>query len=140
MYDKSVLLEILFLDECRTLNEDGKAYPPSAPAYTHCANKIRERGFNITPKYIYVIVRENRNRYKDKLQQHFGITLHENINESDETSYSDTVVNTSASSVMLNKKKFDIIVSAEKWRIIKPIRKYITNAYIGFYNPVGRTL
>lgn len=96
--------------------------------------------FNITPKYIYVIVRENRNRYKDKLQQHFGITLHENINESDETSYSDTVVNTSASSVMLNKKKFDIIVSAEKWRIIKPIRKYITNAYIGFYNPVGRTL
>lgn len=76
MYDKSVLLEILLQDECRTLNDDGKPYSPSAFVYTFCANKMRERDFNITSKHIYVIVCENRNGYKDKLH-HFGIVSHE---------------------------------------------------------------
>lgn len=77
MYDKSILLEILLQDECRTLNDDGKPYPPFALVYTLCANKMRERGFNITPKHIHVIVRESRNGYKDKLRHHFGIISHE---------------------------------------------------------------
>jgi len=34
MYDKSILLEILLQDKCRTLNDDGKPYPPFALVYT----------------------------------------------------------------------------------------------------------
>jgi len=63
---------------------------------------MRERGSNITPKHIYVIVHENRNGYKDQLQQHFGVTFYDrSINEINNSSYSeDTVMHTSASSVV----------------------------------------
>lgn len=123
MYDKFILFEILLQDECRTLNNDGKPYPPSALVYTLCANKMRERSLNITPKHIYVIIRKNRNGYKDKLQYHFGIRSHDmDINEVNKTSYSDdTVMNTSASSVILEKNDFNIVIAAAKWQMIKPI-------------------
>lgn len=130
MYDKSILLEILLQDECRTLNDDGKPYPSSALVYTLCANKMRERGFNIIPKHIYVIVNENRNGYKDKLQHHFGIISHEtDINEVNKTFYSEnntTITNTSISSVILD-KNFNLVISAEKWQKIKPVRKIYNN-------------
>jgi len=52
VYNKSILLKILLQDEYHILNDDAKPYLLSALAYTLCANKIHERGFNITP-YIY---------------------------------------------------------------------------------------
>lgn len=100
---------------------------------------MREGGSNITSKHIYIIIRENRNGYKDKLQHHFGVTSHNK--SGNDTSYSeDTVMHTSTSSVTLDKKTFGIIISAEKWQIIKPKKRYIKTAYIGLYNLVGQTL
>lgn len=126
MYDKSILLEILLQDECRTLNDDGKPYPPSALVYTTISHKMRKRGFNITPKHIYVIVRENRNGYKNQLQHHLGITSHDkSVNEVNDSSYSeDTVMHIS---VTLDKKEFNIVISAEKWQMMKPRKKIYNN-------------
>jgi len=59
--NKSVLLEILLQDKCRTLDNNGKSCPPSALVYTTVSNMMRERGSNITAKHIYVIIRENCN-------------------------------------------------------------------------------
>jgi len=84
MYDKSVLLEILLQDDYRTLDSDGKPYPPSASVYTIISQKMHERNCNITAKHIYVIVNENRNGYKNLLLQHYNINtdcqIEKNIN------------------------------------------------------------
>lgn len=73
MYDKSILSEILLQDGYRTLNNDGEPYLPSAPVYITISQEIQKRGSNISPKHVYVILRENRNGYRDLLQQNFNI-------------------------------------------------------------------
>lgn len=116
MYDKSVLLEILLQDKCRTLNDDGKSYPPSALVYITISHKMREHDYKYhTKAYLCNRTRKNCNGYKYQLQHHFGITSH-NTSVND-TSYSeDTVMHTSASSVTIDKKKFNIIISAKNGR------------------------
>jgi hypothetical protein len=123
MYDKSILLEILLEDECRTFDNNGKQYPPSALVYATISCKMRERGCNITAKHIYTILRHNRNGYKNRLLDHFGIVPNDQENPNSTINSEGSVINTFASSIILQRKEVNIVVSAEKWQTIKPIKK-----------------
>lgn len=128
MYDKSVLLEILLLDDCRTLDNDGKPYPPSKPVYTTISQKMQERNCHITPKHVYVIVRENRNGYRNLLLQHYNINSDYQIEKSVDTSISRDNIDTSTSSnISTYSKKFNLVISADKWQIMRPIKKIYNN-------------
>lgn len=67
MYDKTLLLEILLREDCRTIDNNGKPYAPSTPVYDTVSHEMRARGNSITAKHVYVIMRENRNGYRDLL-------------------------------------------------------------------------
>jgi len=131
MYDKTILLEILLDDTCRTVDNNGKPYPPTAPVYVTVSQKMKERGSKITPKHVYVIVRENRNGYRDTLLKHLGIKSSEEEKLDSTCNSEGTNINTSnASSIALHSKTFNLIVSADKWLIMKPIKKiYINRVY-----------
>lgn len=128
MYDKDILSEILLQDEFRTLNNDGEPYPPSAFVYIAISQEMQKRGSNISPKHVYVIVRENRNEYKDLLQQNFNIKPNRSsIVLNSNNSSVDSINTSSSSSAILHSKTFDIVISAEKWQTIKPIKKIYNN-------------
>lgn len=128
MYDKAILLEILLQDEYRTLDNDGKPYPPSTVVYNNISEKMRERGSTISAKHIYVIVRQNRNGFNDLLQQHFGINPTDKHEFSDSVDTSiDTSINSSPNSLALCSKEFNIVISAEKWQSMKPVKKIYNN-------------
>lgn len=126
MYDKAKLLEILLDPDCRTIKDCGKPYPPSAEIYRLISEKMKQSNSYITPKHIYVLINENRNGYKDKILETF------NIKVSDEVSY-----NTSACSMKSVKndsintlsKEFDLIILAEQWKTIMPLRKLYGKRY-----------
>lgn len=124
MYDKTVLLEILLEDACRTLDNDGKPYKPFAVVYKTISDKMRERGSNISAKHVYVIMRENCNGYY-KLLRHFNIVPAEKSNDISnndfKNSFNSKNTSTSSSSTTLYSKEFNIVISAEKWQTIKKI-------------------
>lgn len=126
MYDKTILLEILLTDECRTLDNDGKPYPPTAPVYSTISEKMRERDSTISAKHVYVIVRQNRNGFNDLLQRHFNINPIERHEFSDTRDSTNDSINTSGSQT-LHSKEFNIVISAEKWQLMKPIKKIYNN-------------
>lgn len=125
MYDKSLLLEML-RDDCRTLDNNGKPYPPGAPVYALISQKMHENNSNITAKHVYTIMNEDRNEYRKILQQHYNIntdTFEKNIDDTFISENSINSINTSTSSIATYSKEFNLVISADKWQMIKPIKK-----------------
>jgi len=54
-YDKNILRAILLEDECRTLDDVGKALPPSNQVYRRIANRMALCGSHIEPSHVYTI-------------------------------------------------------------------------------------
>lgn len=118
------------MDDCRTIDDNGKPYPPSELVYTNISQLMQERGCKITAKHVYVIVRENRNGYRNLLEQHYNIDPDCQFDKQNNTSLSDNTLNASTSSTSLHSKEFQLILSAEKWLSISPVKKiYNDRAY-----------
>lgn len=88
---------------------------------------MQECDSKITPKRVYVIIRENRNGYKDILLKHLGIKSREE--EKFDSSCNFESINASDASIALHSKTFDLIVSADKWLTMKPIKKLYNRVY-----------
>jgi len=84
---------------------------------------MKQSSSYITPKHIYVLINENRDGYKDKILEAFNIKVND-----EKISY-----NTSFCSIETVKnalsKEFDIIISAEQWKTIMPLRKIYGKRY-----------
>lgn len=126
MYDKEKLLEILLRSDLRTIQDNGKPYPPSATIYRIISEKLKELDMNLTPKHIYVIINENRNGFRDKIVKTFNIELNNRDTSYNMSSSSEVSRNTSINAVS---KEFDIIISGEQWKIIMPVRKLYGRRY-----------
>lgn len=127
MYDKEKLLEILSHTDFRTVQDNGKPYPPSAEIFRIISNRLKEFNINIKPKHIYVIINENRNGFRDKILKAFNIEVG-NTNTSYNVSSSsiETITNDSINAFS---QEFDLIVSSEQWKTIMPIRKLYGRRY-----------
>jgi len=119
MYDKIKLLEILLHSDFRTIDDNGKLFAPSSEIYRVIADKMKQFNCNISPKHIYVIINENRSRYRDKILEAFNIKVAE-VSYNASSCSVETIKNDSINSVS---KKFDIIISSEQWKSIMPVRK-----------------
>lgn len=127
MYDKSILLEILLRDDCRTLDNNGKPYVPSALVYNTISLEMQARGSHITAKHVYEIIRSNRNGYRSLLLKQYGINDDYQLKEDvDNTSISENV-NISTSSISMYSTEFNLIVSSENWQKMKPGKKIYGN-------------
>lgn len=126
MYDKTLLLEILLREDCRTIDNDGKPYAPSTPVYDTVSREMHARGNSITAKHVYVIIRENRNGYRDLLLKHYGINKDQLYESTDDSTFSENP-DVSTSSVSMQSKMFNLVISAENWRDIKPEKKVYGN-------------
>lgn len=63
MYDKVKLYDILRNDDYKTVNEEGKIFPPSHVVYDLIADEYEQdlSQMGITPKHIYTILKNDRN-------------------------------------------------------------------------------
>lgn len=94
MYDKFILLSILLKEECRTIDNNSKAYPPSTQVYNlitknDCTRMsmtltLMSMTIDITTKH--VIVNKSRNGFRQLLQQHFGVTCDNNAKKRNNSS------------------------------------------------------
>lgn len=115
------LLEILSHPDFRTIDDNGKPFPPSTEIYRIIAEKMKEFNCNISPKHVYVIINENRSGFKNKVLTTFNIKVDNTEDSYNVSSYSvETAKNNSINSVS---KEFDIIISSEQWKNIMPVRR-----------------
>lgn len=127
MYDKTKLLEILLNTDCRTIQNCGRPYPPSAEVYRMISKKMMEFNSRITPKHIYVLINENRNGFKDKILEAFNIKINDaDVFHNTSTCSIETIKNDSVNTFS---KEFDLIISAEQWKIIMPVQKLYGRRY-----------
>lgn len=127
MYDKTKLLEILLDTDFRTIKNCGRPYPPSAEIYRIISEKMKQFNSCITPKHVYVLINENRNGFKDKILEAFNIKVNDGEVSHNISSCSiETVKNDSINTLS---KEFDLIISAEQWKTIMPIRKLYGRRY-----------
>lgn len=81
---------------------------------------MKQFNCNISPKHIYVIINENRNRYKDKILKAFNIKVDAEVSFNISSCSVETLKNDSINSVSM---EFDIIISSEQWKNIMPVRE-----------------
>lgn len=55
MYDKEKLLKILIDEKYKTIDDDGKVFPPSHVIYRCISEALINSGSHVTPKRIYTI-------------------------------------------------------------------------------------
>lgn len=120
MYDKLKLRDILLQSDCRTLDDVGYPFPPKADVYKLISSKMKNDGSDISAKHVYVIVRENRNGYTDLIKKAFSIKT----NDARRSQCHSTLNSTNATENSISHSEhFDLFVSAEKWREMKPTCK-----------------
>jgi len=108
------------------------ANPLTAPVHVTVFQKMPELVSKIIPKYVYIIVRENHNRYKDILLKHLRIKSCEE--EKFDNSCNLESINTSEPLfIALYSKTFDLIVSSDKMANDETYTKtYIIIGFIGY--------
>lgn len=123
MYDKEKLRDILINDEYKTVDDNGKIFPPSHDIYRMISETLINSGSHITPKHIYTILKNDRNGMYSAVLKTFGIDKKAaiQINHSKDSTFNATDLDNSSTSVSL--QKFNIIISEEKWAQIKPTRQ-----------------
>jgi len=60
MYDKNILLQILTNPSFRTIDSNGKVLLPRDAVYVKISDEMKSQGSNITSKYMYIILNNNR--------------------------------------------------------------------------------
>lgn len=71
MYDPNLLLQILTTAEYRSLDSNGKCFPPANPIYSKISKRIDE--FNCYISHVYTILTTNRRRIYASVVQAFNI-------------------------------------------------------------------
>lgn len=131
-YDKIALWQILSDAACRAIDDDGRLFPPSHAVYRTISNMMADKGSVITPKHIHTIINNNRAGFRDLIMEVFGIRERElsiSVNDDDynDKNCADQTTDTLTS---LTSIKINLVISQEKWQIMKPQeKKYGTRIY-----------
>jgi len=80
MYDRGKLIETLIKTEVRTLDENGKPFPPSNVIYNKISDYMLSQDFAITSKHVYTILNTNRFGIKDFVMRIFNINKASKVN------------------------------------------------------------
>jgi len=122
MYDREKLIETLTKTEFRTLDENGKPFPPSNVIYNKISDYMLSQDSAITSKHVYTILNTNRFGIKDYVMRVFNINEAGKVNESaDDNSFD--LSNTETT----NNITFSLVISNEVWKDIKPTKKTYSN-------------
>ena len=98
-------------------SNEGAIHPPTHPAWTVVASKLENRS---KPKYIWVMVWENRHSFQDKIREHFN--LNNKVSEKSlQSNFSPSTENDSLSS---NESEFSI-ASDSKIQCVQPKKDFI---------------
>jgi len=73
MYDPNLLLQILTTAEYRSLDSNGKCFPPANPIYNKISKRMDEFNCYISPKHVYIILTTNRRGIYASVLQAFNI-------------------------------------------------------------------
>jgi len=73
MYDREKLIETLTKTEFRTLDENGKPFPPSNVIYNKISDYMLSQVSAITSKHVYTILNTNKFGIKDYVMRIFNI-------------------------------------------------------------------
>lgn len=119
MYNKEKLIALLCSEPYKAIADHGKLRPPSDGVYKKISEAMHDAGSEIGPKHVYTILNTNRCGIYQTVCDAFNI---QNINESLQIFGSS--FNPCLSSTLRNSageiKKFKLVISAEKWKTIKP--------------------
>lgn len=132
MYDKEKLHNILINDKYRTVDDEGKVYPPSHAVYGLISEALASDKCYIKQKHIYTILKNDRSGMYSAVLKAFCIKKDGIYNGSKDSSYNTTVSNNVNSSD--TKKLFKLRIFEKKWSQMKPIsqryghkgRRYMT--------------
>lgn len=72
MYDKEKLLNVITNDEYRTVDDDGKIFPPSHKVYGMISEALINGGSLISPKHVYTILKNDRSGMYSAVLKAFG--------------------------------------------------------------------
>lgn len=122
MYDIEKLISILISEGYKTINDKGEVLPPAHPVYRTISEAMLNSGSCITPKYVYTIMKKDRNHIRQAVLRAYSIEADtEAQNKSNNSSFNKTDLNDGSAreeSVI----KFKLIISEEKWTQIKPTK------------------
>lgn len=111
MYDIEKLRTLLINEEYWTVDENGRCFPPSNEIYERISNAVDG---NPSTKHVYTIVKNNKNGLYETIVNAFEVknmSLEENADNFDP--------NTSTTTC---KDQFDVFLTFEEWKHIKPIK------------------
>lgn len=123
MYDKDKLHDIITNDEYRTIDDDGKIFPPSHDVHRMISQTLINSGSRITPKHIYTILKNDRNGMYSAVLKAFGIEKKAVYNDSKDSALNVCVSDLNNTSTSEQLKNFKLIISEENWAQIKPTRQ-----------------
>lgn len=129
MYDKDLLLTVLLRDDCRPLDHCGNPFIPSHSVYLKIADIMKSKNNHITPKHVYCILKENRNGFKNILQEKLNISS--NISGKNEISFAsnDSINNFNSNVDGFYSKNIQVVVSSVDYETIKPVEKMYGNRH-----------
>lgn len=73
MYDPNLLLQILTSAEYRSLDVNGKCFPPENPIYNKISKRMEKLNSYVSPKHIYTILIFNRRGIYTAVLEAFNI-------------------------------------------------------------------
>ncbi|CAL1677483.1 unnamed protein product [Lasius platythorax] len=121
MYDKEKLRDVITNDEYRTVDNDGKIFPPSHDVYQIISETLMNNGSHITPKHIYTIFKNDRSGMYSAVLKAFGIdkiAIYDNSNDS-----TFNMTDNTSDNIFETSKNLKLLISEEKWAQIKPTRQ-----------------
>lgn len=118
MYDKEKLLKILIDEKNKTIDDDGKVFPPSHVIYRCISEALINSGPHVTPNHVYTILKNDRSGMYKAVLNAFSIDKKEIYNESKGSSFNETEKNDN--SACKENKKFKLLIAEEKWAQMKP--------------------
>ncbi|CAL1678203.1 unnamed protein product [Lasius platythorax] len=90
MYDKEKLLNVITNDEYRTVDDDGKIFPPSHKVYGMISEALINGGSLISPKHVYTILKNDRSGMYSAVLKAFGGNKKYDDDSKDSTIYDDS--------------------------------------------------
>ena len=113
MYNKEKLHDVITNEKYKTIDDNGKIFPPSHNIYRIISETLTNSGSHISSKHIYTILKNDRNDMYCAALKAFGIdkraTYHNDLK--DNTFNATNLSNTSTSESV---KSFKVIISDEK--------------------------
>lgn len=123
MYDKGKLFDILTNKDYRTVDDNGKVFPPSHQIFTIISETLTAKEVCTTAKHIYTILKNDRSGMYSAVLQTFQINNKDINDDSKNSSLNITDFNNSSTNKNETVKNFKLLISEEKWLSMKPIRQ-----------------